>query len=82
MPSLIHGFPSEHFENEVSDIMYNDQDSELDEVERWFSEMNEQVNHVTCWESHPKPLNEELRAPLRPFVEEPLMLELKPIPKI
>ena len=45
--SLIQGLPSEHFENEESNIRYNDQYSELDEVERCFSEMNE-VNHVTC----------------------------------
>ena len=31
---LIQGFPSEHFEDEKSEIMYNDQDSEFNEMER------------------------------------------------
>ena len=81
---LIKGFPNEHFEDERSEIRYNDQDSEFNEMERWFSEMNEQVNHVTLtyWESHPEPLNEEPRALVLLSMEEPSILESMPYLKI
>ena len=61
------------------DIEYNDHDFKLNEVERWFNEMEEQLNHITItrWDSHLEPLNDEPKISFRPFVEEPPMLELK-----
>ena len=35
------------FKDKESDIRYTDQDFELNEVKKWFSEMDKKVNHVT-----------------------------------
>jgi len=32
--------PSEHFKDEGSDVKYIDQESDFDEVESWFDEIN------------------------------------------
>ena len=47
-------------------------------MERWFHEIEEQVNHIiTRWDSYPETLDDEPRVLLRPFVEEPPTIELK-----
>ena len=79
--NIIQGLSSKHFEDERSDIEYLDQRSEPDEVEQGFDKVVEQADQVftTYWESLYESLDEEIRAPFWPSVEEPPNLELKPL---
>jgi len=79
--NMIQGISSKYFEDEGSDIEYLDQGSEPDEVEQGFDEVIEQANQVstTHWESLYESLDEDIQAPLWPYVEEQPNLELKPL---
>ena len=67
-----------------SDFGYTRQSFEelCEEEIKLFEEMDQHINHVssTHQESYPRPLNEEPRSQLRPSMEEPPKLELKPLP--
>lgn len=67
-----------------SDFGYTHQSFEelCEEEIKLFEEMDQHINHVssTHQESYPRPLNEEPRSQLRPSMEEPPKLELKPLP--
>ena len=80
---MIQGISSEHFEDEGSDIEYLDQGSERNEMELEFDEVFERVDQVctTHWKLLYESLDEGIRAPLRPSMEEPPNLELKPLPE-
>ena len=79
---MIEGLPSENGEEEEIESLYDDNFMKLDEVDKLFDEMIDELIQVasTYEERPPIPLRLELNAPIRPSIGEALKFELKPLP--